>query len=117
LSNVDGNISSFIEPDGTSYTLQTPTVIETTTRPSFYQFPEWMYLTTVNVETSLSDTETKSFVSDVLSGAPEEITSGLKYQYNLVTPATAGRYLSTRVTGLKMNEEVLEIRTELERNT
>jgi hypothetical protein len=71
----------------------------------------------MGVQTSLSDTTTKSFVTDTLSGTPEEITSGLKYQYDLVTPATAGRYLSTKITGLKLNEEVLEIRTELERTT
>ncbi len=114
ISNATGEIYSFVYSDGVSEALVLPnSKFNISTTPGTLTKPQWMYKNTLTIETSLEATSTKSFEADTLMSIPEEIVGGLKYKYNLVTKA--GRFISTKISGLLPGEMVSEVRTELEK--
>jgi len=109
------SISSFVDPDSTTYTNQTPISNELVTQPSYFQFPEWMYVQSLKSYVSLeASSGAPNYIESTIEGTPVEIAGGLKYSYNIVTPASSGRYLQMKVEGLKEDEKVIEIRADLE---
>ncbi len=111
ISDTSGNILAFnyMTPDED---LHLESIDTYTTAPGEQSIPTAMYQKSLQVETSLEATSTKVFTFDTLNGIPVSTTNGLGYNFTQVSKI--GTFSSTRITGLKEQEYITYIKTELE---